>query len=126
MDHDDEQNHLGTNDSGRTPDQRPALAGSRKPLIGVAIAASLVIGLGLILVAATLGRCDAFGGSCPADRPSLFDDDVFGMAAFGAALIVVVPVFVHRPSWRRLGVAIVAGIAAGLIVGLLIRSSAYG
>ena len=92
----------------------PAQAGAarqhplRRAMIGIAITTSVVAGLVLIVASATLGRCDAFGGPCPAERPSLFDDDVFGMAAFGAALIVVVPVFGYRPSRRRLGVALVA------------------
>jgi len=56
----------------------------------------------------------------------LWDDDVFGMASFGTALIVAVPMFLHRPSWRRLGVAAGAGVAAGLIVGLLVADAAHG
>ena len=92
----------------------------------LAIAAAVVTGLGLILLAATLGSCGAFGGRCPADRPPLWDDDVFGMASFGTALIVAVPMFLHRPSWRRLGVAAGAGVAAGLIVGLLVADAAHG
>jgi len=60
----------------------------------------------------------------PAQRPSLLDDDVFGMAALGTALIVAVPLFVHRPSWHRLGVA--AGASAALIVGLVVTNAAHG
>ena len=90
------------------------------------IAAAVVTGLMLILLAATLGSCSAFGGRCPADRPSLWDDDVFGMAAFGTALIVAVPVFLHRPSWRRLGVAAATSATAALVVGLLVTTAAHG
>ena len=106
------------------------LLATRHPVLRVVkiltITAAIMTGLGLILLAATLGSCSAFGGRCPADRPPLWDDDVFGMAAFGAALIVVVPVYLHRPSWRRLGVAAGAGLAAGLIVGLLVTTAAHG
>ena len=88
--------------------------------------AAILFGVGLILIAATLGSCGAFGGRCPADRPPLFDDDVFGMAAFGTALIVVVPGFLHKPSWRRLGIVLATGVVAALIVGLLVRDFAHG
>lgn len=92
----------------------------------LAVGSSIVIGMGLILIAATLGSCDAFGGRCPADRPALLDDDVFGMAAFGTALLVIVPGFMHRPSLRRLGVVIGLGLVAALLVGLLVREIAHG
>lgn len=98
-------------------------------LVGVATittVAAVVIGLLLVLAAATLGSCDAFGGRCPADRPSLWNDDVFGMAAFGTALIVVVPAFVRRPSWRRFGWAVAAGAVSALVVGLLVADAAHG
>lgn len=91
-----------------------------------AAAAAILIGLMLILTAATLGRCDSFGGRCPSDRPSLWDDDVFGMVAFGTALIVIVPAYLHRPSWRRLGVAVAVGAVSALIVGLLVSNAAHG
>ncbi|MEO8694514.1 MAG: hypothetical protein ABI658_13410 [Acidimicrobiales bacterium] len=71
----------------------------------------------------TLGRCDAFGGRCPGDNPPLLDDDVFGMAALGAFLVVAVPSFFHRPSKQRLLIAVAVGLAAGLIIGLIARSS---
>ena len=108
-------------------EQNPSPSHPLRRLATVAVmAASIVIGLLLILVAATLGRCDAFGGACPAKRPSLLDDDVFGMAAFGTALIVAVPLFFSRPSWHRLGVAAGAGVAAALMVGLLVTNAAHG
>ena len=89
-------------------------------------AAAILIGLMLILTAATLGRCDAFGGRCPSDRPSLWNDDVFGMASFGTALIVIVPTYLHRPSWRRLGVVVAVGAVSAVIVGLLVSNAAHG
>jgi hypothetical protein len=89
-------------------------------------AAAVVIGLLLLLVATTLGRCDAFGGRCPADRPSLWEDDVFGMAASGTALIVIVPLFLRRPSWRRLGIATAVGSTSAIVVGLIVTIAAHG
>ena len=98
----------------------------RRLVVGVAIAGAVVFGLVLILAALTLGRCDAFGGRCPADRPPLFDDDVFGMAAFGTALVVAVPMFLSGPSKRRFVVAVGIGFVAAVAIGLVARSAAYG
>ncbi len=89
------------------------------------IAAAVVVGLGLILLAVTFGDCSAFGGRCPADPPPPLEDDVFGMAAVGGALLVGVPVLLTAPSWRRLGVAAVAALGAGLLIGMLARSLAH-
>jgi len=89
------------------------------------IAVAVVVGLGLILLAVTLGDCSAFGGRCPADPPPLLEDDVFGMAAAGGALLVGVPVLLTAPSWRRLGIATVAALGAGLLIGMLARSLAH-
>jgi hypothetical protein len=90
------------------------------------IVAAVLLGVALILLAATLGSCSAFGGRCPADPPPLVDDDTFGLAATGAFLIAAVPTYVTRPSWRRLGLGIAAGLCAGIIVGLVVRSIAHG
>jgi hypothetical protein len=98
----------------------------RRVLKGATIGAAMVFGLGMVLLAITVGRCDSFGGTCPRDPPPLLEDDVFGMAAFGAALLVAVPIFLARPSIRRLLIAVVIGIGAGLLVGLAARSSAHG
>ena len=95
-------------------------------LVVLVIVASVLLGATLILIALTLGSCSAFGGRCPADRPPLIDDDTFGLAATGAFLIVALPTFASRPSWRRLGLGIVAGLCAALIIGLVVRSIAYG
>ncbi len=95
-------------------------------LMGLVIVASVLLGATLLLVAVTLGSCSAFGGRCPADRPPLIDDDTFGTAAAGAFLIVAIPTFVSRPSRRRLGLGIVVGLSAAIIVGLVVRSIAYG
>ena len=48
------------------------------------------------------------------------------MVAFGTALIVIVPAYLHRPSWRRLGVAIAVGAVSALIVGMLVSNAAHG
>ena len=88
--------------------------------------AAVLVGVGLIPLAATLGSCSAFGGRCPADQSPLMEDDTFGVAATGAFLIAAVPIYVTRPSWARLGLGIAAGLCAGIIVGLVVRSMAYG
>jgi hypothetical protein len=95
-------------------------------LAGVVIAVAVGCGLLLVLVAATFGSCSAFGGRCPQDPPPWYDDDVFGMAAAGAALVVAVPWFVTRPSRTRFVQALAAGAAAALLVGWVVRSSAHG
>ena len=95
----------------------------RRIVLAITAASAVIFGLCLILVAVTLGRCDAFGGRCPAEEPALLDDDVFGMSAFGALLVVAVPCFLHRPSKRRLLTSVALGVAAALIVGLFARSS---
>ena len=94
----------------------------RRALVGVTIISAVLLGLSLIALAVTFGRCDAFGGRCPADEPALLDDDVFGMAAVGAFLVVAVPYFLYRPSKPRLLIAVLVGVAAALIVGLIARS----
>ena len=91
-------------------------------IVGISLA--IVFGAGLILIAFTLGDCSAFGGRCPQDPPPLLDDDTFGMAAIGAALVVGVPVFLSAPSWRRLAIAAGSALAAALVIGLLARSAA--
>ncbi len=87
---------------------------------------AVAFGLLLIAAAAVFGDCAAFGGRCPASRPPRFDDDVFTMAGLGAALVVAVPIVMRRPSWRSLGIAVAAGLAAGVIVGELVASAAHG
>jgi hypothetical protein len=89
------------------------------------IVLAVLIGLGLILLAVTVGDCSAFGGTCPADAPPLLEDDVFGTAAAGGALLVGVPVLLTAPSWRRLGIAVVAALVAGFVIGMIARSSAH-
>ena len=93
----------------------------------VGIAAAVIVGGVMTVVAFAFGRCDAFGGRCPADPPAIFDDDVFGIAAVGAALVVGVPVLLDgdrgRPNWRN---ALFSAASAGLVVGFVARTSAHG
>ena len=112
--------------SDPTPREAKPLRLWMRLIAALVIVATVVFGVALILLAATLGSCSAFGGRCPADTPSLIDDDTFGLAATGAFLIVAVPTFVSRPSWRRLGLGLGAGLCAAFIVGLVVRSIAYG
>ncbi len=86
----------------------------------------MVIGLGMILIARVAGSCDAFGGRCPAERPPLLEDDVFGMAAFGTALVVAVPMFLSHPSKRRFAIAVGVGLVAAFLVGMVVSTAAYG
>lgn len=93
---------------------------------GLLAAACIVAGFGLIVVAVAFGQCSAFGGSCPAEAPPLWDDDVMRIAGFGAALIVGPAVFLAKPSLTRLWIAIGAAAGAALLVGLIARSIAHG
>lgn len=92
--------------------------------IGAAVLAS-VIGAGIVLVAATLGHCSAFGGRCPADVPPLWDDDVFGISALGGALVVG-PVLALRRGPHRWWIAVGGAIVAAMLIGLLARAAVHG
>lgn len=95
-------------------------------VLGVAAGvAAAVFGVGMILVAATVGHCSAFGGRCPAERPPLWEDDVFGMSAIGGALLVG-PLLALRRGRHRWLVAIGATLVAAVVVGLAVRSGAHG
>ncbi|MEJ7800077.1 MAG: hypothetical protein WKF60_06125 [Ilumatobacter sp.] len=91
-------------------------------MIGASVVC-VMVGLGMVLIAFTLGRCDAFGGRCPADRPPFFDDDAMGTAALGAALFAAP--FALRRS-RRWWVAVVACALVAAAVGLLARGVVHG
>ena len=95
-------------------------------VVGATIGVAVLSGLGLVVLALTVGRCDAFGGRCPGERPPLLDDDVFGTAALGAALIVGVPTLVWHRSGHRFLVVLGTTATTALVVGLMARSSAYG
>ena len=90
----------------------------------VGIGLSVAAGLMLILLASVVGDCNFAAGRCPSDPPPLWDDDTFGTAAIGAMLLVGVPIFLSRPSWRRLAIAAIAAAGAGLLIGLVVRSGA--
>ena len=92
----------------------------------VTVVGAVMFGLGMILIAVTIGRCSAFGGSCSGDAPPILGDDVFGMAAFGAAIVIGVPIALTGPWRRRVPVAFGAAVVAALVVGLLARSIAHG
>lgn len=95
-------------------------------IIGVVTAVSAaVFGLGMVLVAVTVGHCSAFGGTCPADPPPLLEDDVFGLSATGAALVAG-PLLALRRRPHRWWIALVGAIVAALLVGLLARAGAHG
>ena len=98
----------------------------RRLIVGASIAGAVLIGFSLLVLALTVGRCDAFGGRCLADPPPLLDDDSFGSAGLSGVLLVGVPTFLWHPSKRRLLVAVGMGFVAALFFGLLARSSAYG
>ena len=97
-----------------------------RPLRVLLGACAVVLGVGNVTVAAVLGHCAAFGGTCPSTPPPLLEDDVFGSVALGGFIAVAIPIWLARPSARRLRAAVVAGSIVGLIVGLLARSAATG
>ena len=90
----------------------------RRFLTNAAIGIAVSVGLIMILAVMALGGCDAFGGACPDERPPLWEDDTFGTAAVGTALVVAVPMFLIRPSKRRFVLALVVGFVAAMVVGL--------
>ncbi len=93
---------------------------------GLLMTVSIVVGFLMVALAVVLGDCSAFGGRCPAEAPSLWDDDVVGMSGLGAALMVGPAVFLTRPCLRRLWIAIGAAACAGVLAGFIARSIAHG
>jgi hypothetical protein len=47
-------------------------------------------------------------GRCPADPVPWWEDNVFGTAATGLAMIVAAPMLARRPNWRGAGRAAAA------------------
>ena len=103
----------------------PTTARALRVVVVSATVMSAIVGAGLVLAAATLGHCSAFGGRCPADPPPPWDDDVFGMSAMGAALIAG-PLLALRSGPRRWWIAVAGAVIAALLIGLLVRSAAHG
>jgi F0F1-type ATP synthase membrane subunit c/vacuolar-type H+-ATPase subunit K len=104
----------------RAAEERPV----QQLAAGIAIGIAIVVGLGMIFLAMAFGSCDAMGGTCHGERPSLLEDDVFGMAAFGTALIVAVPIFLSHPSKRRFVMAVGLGLIAAFLVGMAASEAA--
>ncbi len=104
-------------------DERPRLL--QQIAAGVTIAVAVAVGLGMIFLAMVVGSCDTFGGTCPAERPPLLEDDVFGMAACGAMLVVAVPIFLRHPSKQRFAVAVGVGLVVAFFVGLIVSAATH-
>ena len=92
----------------------------------LASVSAVLFGVGLIVLVAAIGHCSSFGGACPADSQPLWEDDVFGSAAFGGFVAVAVPMWLARPSLQRMRLAVPVGLGAALVVGLIARSAAAG
>lgn len=90
-----------------------------RSVVGVSL---VVSGLALVLVAFTLGRCDAFGGRCGDDAPTLLADDTFGMAVTGGALVVAGVSLVVVRTRRGVAAATVVGVVLALVLGFVARS----
>lgn len=98
----------------RRPDGSRSLAWILAALLAVL---SSLLGLAILVVGTVLGHCSAFGGRCPAEPGPLLDNDVFGLAVVGSAMIVVPAVLVWSDSWptrlRRMAVAVPACVLVG-------------
>jgi hypothetical protein len=104
------------------PDTAPR-PGRFRVLSVLLIVTGAVVGVGLIALAVAVGDCSAFGGRCPSEPPPIPVDDTFRLAGLGAALVVAPGIYLSRPSWRRLGLAVAVGAAAGVVVGAIARAS---
>lgn len=92
-------------------------------LIGIV---AVIFGLGLVGLAALVGHCSAFGGTCPSAPPPLFEDDVFGTALLGGLCAAAVPLWLARPGWKGLGRALAIGLPVAFVIGLIVRDAAAG
>lgn len=86
--------------------------------------AAIFIGLGTVVLVMAVGHCSAFGGTCP--RQGGFPEDTFRLAALGGALMVAVPYYLRRPSWKRLAAAVVLAVVAGGLVGVFAVGATSG
>lgn len=108
-----------------TPSPQPQ-RGRRRWIARVVGVLAAVLGLLFVAAIVALGGCGAYGGTCPADPPPLFDDEVFLFGALGAAISTGTAVFAFRPTLQGLGRALVAAPVAALMIGLLARTIAHG
>lgn len=76
-----------------------------------------VVSAAALIAVFTVGRCDSFGGRCPADPEPLLQNDNFGMAATATFAAVTGAIFLSSPSWRRGAWAVGVGLGAGLLIG---------
>jgi hypothetical protein len=91
---------------------------------GVAAGFVVLAGLALLLLAIVVGDCSFAGGRCPADPVPWWEDDVFGTAATGLAMIVAAPMLARRPTWQGVGRAAAAAAIVALLGGWLIAEAA--
>jgi hypothetical protein len=91
---------------------------------GVAAGVVVLAGLAMVLLAIAVGHCSFAGGRCPADPVPWWEDDVFGTAAAGLALVVAAPMLARRPTWRGLGRAAAAAGVVAFLGGWLIAEAA--
>jgi hypothetical protein len=91
---------------------------------GVAAGSVVLAGLAMLLLAIAVGDCSFAGGRCPADPVPWWEDDVFGTAATGLAMIVAAPMLARRPNWRGAGRAAATATVVALLGGWLIAEAA--
>lgn len=91
---------------------------------GVAAGFIVLAGLAMLLLAIAVGDCSFAGGRCPADPVPWWEDDVFGTAATGLAMVVAAPMLARRPNWRGAGRAAAAAAVVALLGGWLIAAAA--
>ena len=97
----------------------------QRPWVRALLGVAAVFG-GLVAAAsAWVGQCAAFGGTCPADPPSLLQDDVFGGVLVGLAMLTAGGILAVRPDRRRLATATVAVIVVALPVAYAVAQAAH-
>ncbi len=78
----------------------------------IAGVAGVLLGAGMVLLAMAVGHCSFAGGRCPAPPVPWWEDDAFGTAAIGLAVLWAAPVLAWRPSHRGLRLATFGTVAA--------------
>jgi hypothetical protein len=91
---------------------------------GVAAGSVVLAGLAMLLLAVAVGDCSFAGGRCPADPVPWWEDDVFGTAATGLAMVVAAPMLARHPNWRGVRRAAAAAAVVALLGGWLIAEAA--